>query len=159
MKKHTCKTYILFILLTEAVGALSALMTRTGMQTLDALQQPELTPPGPAFSIVWALLYALMGIGAARIYLKPPKQLRSNCLTVFAIQLIFNFFWSLFYFNLRAFGFSFFWLLALWLLILTMILCYRKLDKAAAWLQVPYLLWVSFAAYLNYAMWRIQLLA
>ncbi|MEG0754671.1 MAG: TspO/MBR family protein, partial [Angelakisella sp.] len=67
-----------------------------------------------------------------------------------------NFFWSIFFFNLQAFGFSFLWLVLLWVLIVLMILSYRKGDKLAAWLQVPYLLWVTFAGYLNYATWLLN---
>lgn len=72
------------------------------------------------------------------------------------IQLVFNFFWSIIFFNFQAFGFVFIWLIILWGLILWMILSFRKVDKLAAWLQIPYLLWVTFAAYLNFGVWLLN---
>lgn len=78
-----------------------------------------------------------MGIGAARIYLAPASDARSRSLLLFLVQLVFNFFWSIIFFNLQAFGFAFLWLIALWVLILLMILSFRKVDKPAAWLQIP----------------------
>ena len=71
-------------------------------------------------------------------------------------QLIINFFWSIFFFNMQAFGFSFFWILGLWALIGLMIWSFHRVDKLAAWLQVPYFLWVTFAAYLTYVVWQLN---
>ena len=117
---------------------------------------PPLSPPAIVFPIVWGILFALMGIGAARIYLAPTSGARSRSLLLFLIQLIFNFFWSIIFFNFQAYGFAFIWLLILWFLILLMILSFRKVDKLAAWLQLPYLLWVTFAAYLNFGVWLLN---
>lgn len=74
----------------------------------------------------------------------------------FATQLGFNFFWSIIFFNLQSFGFAFLWLLVLWGLILWMLLAFRKLDPVAGWLQLPYLLWVAFAGYLNFGVWLLN---
>jgi len=82
--------------------------------------------------------------------MSPASNKRSRSLLLFFLQLIFNFFWSIIFFNMQAFGFAFVWLLMLWGLILAMIFAFRETDKPAAWLQIPYLLWVSFAAYLNF---------
>ena len=97
-----------------------------------------------------------MGIGAARIYLAPPSADRSKSLLLFLLQLAFNFFWSIIFFSLQAFGFALIWLLLLWVLILCMVRAFWKVDKIAAWLQIPYLLWVTFAAYLNFGVWRLN---
>ncbi|MEG0853576.1 MAG: TspO/MBR family protein [Angelakisella sp.] len=156
MKNNKWEPYILFIVLTEAVGVLAGWLTRSGIEAYNALPKPPLTPPNTVFPIVWTVLYALMGIGAARIWMAPPSQARSYSLRLFAVQLVVNFFWSIFFFNLQAFGFSFLWLVLLWVLIVLMILSYSKVDKLAAWLQVPYLLWVTFAGYLNYATWLLN---
>ena len=75
---------------------------------------------------------------------------------IFATQLGFNFFWSVIFFNLQSFGFAFLWLLVLWGLILWMLLAFRKLDPVAGWLQLPYLLWVAFAGYLNFGVWLLN---
>jgi len=157
MKKGSYKTYILWILLSEAVGILSGWLTREGVELYQATaQQPALAPPGIVFPIVWTVLYALMGIGAARVDLSPDSKSRTRGLFFFLIQLAFNFFWSLIFFRAQNYGFALIWLIALWLLILMMILSFRKVDKLAAWLQLPYLLWVTFAVYLNYSAWMLN---
>lgn len=157
MKKHTRKQYARWILLAEAVGGLSGWLTRKGIRTYQkTIVQPPLSPPGTVFPIVWGGLFALMGIGAARIWASPPSAARSRSLRLFGIQLAFNFFWSILFFNLQQFGLALVWLAALWGLILWMILTFRRVDKWAARLQIPYLLWVSFAAYLNLGVWLLN---
>lgn len=136
--------------MAEAVGALSGWLTREGMQLYaQTIVKPPLSPPGWVFPVVWTILYALMGIGAAKIYQAPPSGNRSLGLNLFVVQLVVNFFWSPLFFNLRAYGFAFVWLLLLWGLVLWMSLVFRKVDPTAAKLQIPYLLWLTFAAYLN----------
>lgn len=157
MKHHTWKIYAAWILLAEAVGGLSGWMTRDGAKAYsESIIQPPLSPPALVFPIVWGILFALMGIGAARIYLAPPSRERTNSLRIFLLQLAFNFFWSILFFNLQAFGAALVWLLILWGLILWMIVTFRKVDPLAAWMQIPYLLWVTFAAYLNYGVWILN---
>ena len=156
MKRNKWWTYGIFIGLTLAVGMLSGFLTREGMAQVSKLPQSVLTPPSWVFPVVWSILYTLMAIGAAKIWMSPESEERSRGLWLYLFQLIFNFFWSLFYFNMQAFGFSLLWLIALWILILLMILSWRKTDKLAAWLQIPYLIWVAFAGYLNFVMWRLN---
>lgn len=157
MNKKRWLSYAIGILIPEAVGGLSALLTRGAMDTFsETVQQPPLSPPMVLFPIVWGILYALMGISSTRIYLAPPSPERSRGLNLYIAQLIFNFFWSLIFFNTQAYGFAFFWLIALWLLVLWMILTFRKVDPLAAWLQIPYLLWLTFAAYLNAGIWYLN---
>jgi len=141
----------------QAVGALSGWLTRESTQLYSTtIAQPALSPPAVVFPIVWTILFTLMGVGAARIYSAPASGARSKSLLLFLVQLTFNFFWSIFFFNLQAFGFAFLWLVALWLLILGMILSFVRVDRAAALLQLPYLLWVTFAAYLNFGVWLLN---
>ena len=157
MKKSSWKTYAAWILVSEAVGALSGWLTREGTKLYnETIAQPPLSPPSIVFPIVWSILFALMGIGASRIYLAPASNARSRSLFIFFIQLAVHFLWSILFFNFQAFGFAFIWLILLWLLILWMILSFRKVDKLAAWLQIPYLLWVTFAAYLNFGVWLLN---
>lgn len=157
MKKSNWKVYAFWIVLAEAIGALSGWLTRKGVKVYNAtVEQPPLSPPSIVFPIVWGILFVLMGIGAARIYLAPASNARSRSLLLFLVQLVFNFFWSIIFFNWQAFGFASLWLIALWVLILLMILSFRKVDKPAAWLQIPYLLWVTFAAYLNFGVWMLN---
>jgi len=157
MKNGTWKTYAFWIALSEAVGGLSGWLSRDGMKLYsEAVTQPPLSPPMWVFPVVWGILYALMGISAARVWLSPPSPERSRGINLFITQLVVNFFWSLIFFNAQAFGFAFFWLLLLWALVLWMILIFRKVDSISAWLQIPYLLWLTFAAYLNFGVWRLN---
>lgn len=143
--------------MAEAVGGLSGWLTQEGTEIYNAtIEQPPLSPPSIVFPIVWGILFALMGIGVACIYLAPASNVRSRSLLIFIVQLAVNFFWSIIFFNLQAFGFAFLWLIFLWVLILWMILTFRKVDKLAAWLQISYLLWVTFAAYLNFGVWLLN---
>ena len=157
MKLRKWKPYLLWIGITEVVGALSGWLSREGNKLYEQTAiKPELSPPGIVFPIVWGILYALMGFSAARIYLSAPSSSRSRGLNLYIAQLIVNFFWSLIFFNAQAYGFAFLWLVLLWVLVLAMILTFRKIDPLAAWLQIPYLLWLTFAAYLNWGTWRLN---
>lgn len=150
------KTYIFIIILCETVGLISGLLSMMGMRGFDDVMQSELTPPGIVFSIVWLVLYALMGIGAARIRLAEESLEQVKALLIFSLQLAVNFFWSIIFFDLQAFQFAFWWLLILWVLIILMITAYHKVDKLAAYIQIPYLLWVTFAGYLTYMTWMMN---
>lgn len=153
--KQSWKTYAAWIAGTEAVGALSGFLTREGTRLYsETIVKPPLSPPPIVFPIAWAALYALMAIGAARVYLSRASAARS--LRLYLIQLAFNFLWSILFFNLEAFGVAFVWLAALWALILMMLLSFRRVDRPAAALQYPYLLWVLFAGYLNLGVWLLN---
>lgn len=155
--KGNWKFFALFIGLTEAVGALSGFLTRDGMNYfMENVAQPPLSPPGWVFPVVWGLLYALMGFGAGRIWLSPASRDREKGLNLYVAQLVVNFFWSLIFFNARSYGFALLWLILLWVLVLWMILTFRRADRTAAWLQLPYLAWLTFAAYLNWGIWRLN---
>jgi len=145
MSKKT-KTTIVFILISLAVGGLSALLTRGNMDIYETVVRPPLAPPAIVFPIVWTILYVLMGIGAARVYLREPD---SNAITIFSINLAINFFWSIIFFNMRSFGFAFLWLLLLLAVVILMTVKFAKFDKIAAYLQIPYIVWLVFAGYLN----------
>lgn len=155
--KASWKPYVFWILLAEAVGALSGWLSREGSEVFNqTVIQPPLSPPAILFPIVWTILYALMGIGAAQVSLTPSSPERSRSLNLVVIQLVVNFFWSLIFFNAQAYGFAFLWLLLLWLLVLLMILAFGKVDPLAALLQIPYLLWLTFAAYLSFGVWYLN---
>ena len=157
MKNSTWKPYVISVLLAEGVGILSGLISRAGMEMFGSTAiQPPLSPPALLFPIVWTILYALMGISAAQVWLAPPSPERSRGLNLYAAQLIVNFFWSLIFFNAQRYGFAVLWLILLWVLVLWMILEFRKVDPLAALLQIPYLLWLTFAAYLNIGVWLLN---
>ena len=149
--KQNWKTYIFWIALAEGVGLLAGFLIRDGVAWYTEFAvKPPLNPPAIVFPIVWTILYALMGIGAARVSLTPESPDRSRGLNLFVIQLTLNFLWSILFFNFRAYGASLALLLVLWVLIAAMILAFDRVDNPAAWLQVPYLVWVTFAVYLNW---------
>jgi tryptophan-rich sensory protein len=151
------KTYAFWIILSEVTGLIAALLTRSATQQFSEITvQPPLSPPAILFPIVWTILYALMGFGAARIRLTPPSSERSRGINLFIAQLIVNLFWPLIFFNAQAYGFALIWLLLLWTLVLWMILTWRKIDPLAAKLQIPYLIWLTFAAYLNFGVWYLN---
>lgn len=157
MKNKSWRPYLFFVLLTLGTGALAGLLTGDATQIYnETIIKPKLSPPTVLFPIVWSILYALMGISAARIWNSPESKERTKGLNLFIVQLIVNFFWSLIFFNAQAFGFALLWIILLWVLILWMIFTFYKTDKIAALLQLPYLLWVSFAGWLNYMVWMLN---
>ena len=147
--KSKLKVYGIFLLITGAVGGLSALLTNMGMDSYKAAEKPPLTPPDIIFPIVWSVLFTLMAISAARVWLTDNSRLRNHGMIVYFIQLFFNFFWSVLFFNFQAYGLAFIWIIGLWMLIFLMIVRFYRADRIAGLLQIPYLLWVTFAAYLN----------
>ena len=157
MFKQKWKRYAFWIMLSELVGLAAGLLTRKAVEIYSTtIAKPPLSPPALVFPIVWTILYALMGISAARISLLLPSRERSGGLRLFLLQLAVNFFWSILFFSLQAFGFAFLWLVLLWVLIVRMLLCFADLDRPAAWLQLPYLVWVFFAGYLNFGVWLLN---
>jgi tryptophan-rich sensory protein len=156
MKKNW-KIYGAWIAIAEAIGALSGLLSREGMRIYSqTVIQPTLAPPMWVFPVVWSILFALMGISAAIIWQSPESELRSKGLNLFVAQLTVNFFWSLIFFNLQAFGFAFLWLVLLWALVAWMIWTFYQVEPLAAWLQIPYLLWLTFAGYLSFSVWMLN---
>lgn len=147
------KSYIIGVLIALSVGGLSATFTMGNMNLFDEIKKPPLSPPAILFPIVWTILYIFMGISSAIIYdhRKFMKTEAEVGLVIYAVSLILNFCWSIIFFNFRAFTFAFIWLLLLWSSILYMIAQYYRVNKLAAYLQIPYLIWVTFAGYLTFA--------
>lgn len=157
MKQTNRKAYAFWIALAEAVGILAGLLTRAGTERYAlSVVKPPLSPPAIVFPVVWSVLYALMGVGAARVYLTPASEARARGLRLFLIQLAFNFCWSIIFFDFQAFGVAFVWLAVLWALALMMTFAFAKTDRTAALLQIPYLLWATFAGYLNFGVWLLN---
>lgn len=142
------KTYIVSVAAALAVGGLSAWFAKGNMGVYEDIAKPVLAPPSFLFPVVWSVLYILMGISSAKIYLSP-RHGKSAALKTYAASLAVNFLWSIIFFNMRAYTFAFVWLLLLFVLVLYTIKQYKHVNAAAAYLQLPYLLWVAFAGYLN----------
>ena len=157
MKNKPWKNYVFWIVLTEAVGFLSGFLTREGTKIYaETITKPPLSPPAIVFPVVWVIMYALMGFSAARVSLTRPSKNRRTAIYFYIAQLVFNFFWSIIFFNAQAFLFAFFWLVVLWGLILAAIIAFRKVDRLAGNLLIPYLVWVTFAGYLNLGVWLLN---
>lgn len=157
MKKQKDTAYFLWILLAETVGVLSGWITRSSIVRHPAPAiVPPLSLPAPVFSLLWPLFLALMGIGAARVWLAPSGVSRSHGLAFFLLQLGLTLSWCLLFFGFQAFGLAFLWLLLLWSDLLGMIFSFHGADRAAALLQIPCFLWVTFAGYLNLMTWVLN---
>lgn len=151
------KTLLLALAIPLGVGGLSALVTRREMDAFSQLNQPPLSPPGWLFPIVWTVLFLLMGLASYLVVTaEAPDGVSRRALTVYGVQLVVNFFWSILFFNLKWYLFSFFWLLLLWGLILVTMILFFPIRRSAGWLLVPYLLWVTFAGYLNFGIFLLN---
>lgn len=148
---HKTSELTIAILIPLAVGSFSALFSRN-MAMYSSLSKPPLSPPAILFPIVWTILYILMGISSYLIYTSDSAQ-KSDALKTYALQLFFNFGWSLIFFRFSMYLAALIWLVILILLIIKMIRQFYSINPTAAYLQIPYLLWCLFAAYLNFSIY------
>ena len=151
------KLLVVCIAIPLLVGGLSAFLTMDGMADFAAIEKPPLSPPGILFPIVWTVLYVFMGVASYLVLTSAARQDDiDQAITVYAIQLALNFFWSIIFFRLEWYLAAFIWLVLLWIAILYTLLLFRKISKTAGWLLVPYLLWVTFAGYLNLSIYLLN---
>ena len=143
------------ILVPLTVGFVSSALTRDVMFQFDMVAKPPLAPPGFLFPIVWTILYIMMGISSYLIFEhddggdRKISSAKGRCKKLYVVQLIFNFFWSIIFFRFSLYYVAFAWLVILWVMVLALIVESHKLNKMAAYLLIPYLLWMTFAGYLN----------
>lgn len=138
-------------------GLLAALINKNGIKSFGSMAKPVFTPPNWVFFVVWTALYLLMAISAYMVETTPAKKTeRRRALTVYYVQLFFNFAWCFFFFTMTQYLFSFIWLIALWVLVLAMTALFSRINKTAGLLQIPYCIWVAFAAVLNAAIWLMN---
>lgn len=143
------KKLLVCVLIPLLVGGLSALITMGSMENFSSLNKPPLSPPGWLFPVVWTILFVLMGIASYIVLERGSFSETRTALFFYGVQLFFNFFWSIFFFNFELYYFSFLWLLALWVLIIITAVLFFRISKPAGYLMIPYILWVTFAGYLN----------
>lgn len=148
MKKIRLTELLIFIFSTELVGALSGIIAGNSFEIYSGLVKPPLSPPSWLFPLMWAILYALMGASAYIVYYAD-KDGRKNNLILYGIQLFFNFIWSIIFFRFRLIGVSVAVILILIVLVIRMIMQFRKSNKIAGYINIPYLIWLIFALYLN----------
>lgn len=149
------KPLLLSIAFSLAVGGLSGFLVRNDFARYQDLHQPAFSPPGWVFPLVWTILYILMGI-SAYIISRTRNSMREPALFLYVVQLIVNFLWSPLFFGAGWYLFAFFWLLFLIYLAAAMVYDFYKIQPLAAYLQIPYLLWLVFAAYLNLGIWMLN---
>ncbi len=144
------------VIVSEAAGVIGSFFTVSAIPTWYAtLQKPPLNPPGWLFGPVWVTLYLLMGISLWLIWKSNAKE-KKKALWLFFAQLILNAIWSPVFFGVQSIGGSLAIIVLLWVVIVLTILVFTKISKTAAWLLIPYILWVSFAAYLNFGIWILN---
>jgi tryptophan-rich sensory protein len=142
-------------LLPLAVGGAASLLASNGMDVFAQMNQPPLSPPAWLFPVVWTILYTLMGISSYLILTSEEETVKKAGM-LYGYQLVVNFLWPTFFFNFQWYLFSLLWLLLLIVLVIAMIREFYKISKPAAYLNIPYLLWLLFAGYLNFAIWRLN---
>lgn len=143
------KKLIFALLLPLAVGGLSAFLTRDGMEAFSQLNQPPLSPPAWLFPVAWTILYLLMGYASYRVWTSAPSPIRRTAIRVYLLQLVFNFVWPILFFEYGKLWIALFWLIALWALVASTLIRFRQVDRTAGNLLIPYLIWLTFALYLN----------
>ncbi len=143
------KPLLIAIAIPLAVGGVAALLTSDSMSMFEVVKKPPLSPPGWLFPVVWTILYTLMGIASYLVWREAPSAARQRGLSLYALQLAVNFVWPLLFFGAQWYLFAFIWLVLLWVLIWLTWNNFRQVSTTAGWLLVPYIVWVTFAGYLN----------
>lgn len=139
------------------VGLLAAILTQNSMEVFAYVEKPPFAPTAWLFPAAWTILYILMGISSYLIVTSDAdREDKESAIKLYDYQLIVNFLWPTFFFNFGWYLFSFLWLVLLWGLVLLMILKFKEISRAAAYLNIPYLLWLTFAGYLNFGIWLLN---
>lgn len=148
----------LAIIAVEATGLLGSLFTAPAITTwYSTLNKPAFNPPNWIFAPVWTILFALMGIAAFLVWQRGWKKVEVKfALKIFLAQLVLNILWSIIFFGLHSPAAAFLEIIALWLVIVATIVAFWKISRPAAYLLLPYILWVTFAAFLNWTIWSIN---
>lgn len=156
MKIELKKELLIAIAIPVIAGGIVGILTASSMQDFEALMKPPLSPPGWLFPVVWAILYTLMGIASYLVWRDGTGEQKKQALTLYGLQLIVNLLWPVAFFTLEWYLFAFAWLVLLWVLIYQTIKAFREINVNAAYLMLPYLLWVTFAGYLNLSIWWLN---
>ena len=147
----------LFVGLCLGIGALGAAVTATSVKTWYAsLAKPSFNPPNEVFGPVWTVLYVLMAVAAWRVWRIADRETARRALTLFALQLALNLGWSVAFFGLERIGAAVAVSLVLEVAVVATAFAFYTIDRIAAWLLLPYMLWVGFATVLNIAIWRLN---
>ena len=143
---------ITVILAPQAVGVIGSIFTRQGLSWYARLAKPDFTPPSWLFAPVWTALYLLMGVAAYLVWTTNPQ-----IMWIFWLQLALNLLWTILFFRLRSPSVGFASIIMLWAAIIATMLVFFRVSTIAGVFFIPYVLWVSFAALLNYEIWRMNI--
>lgn len=149
---------IVSLLIPTAVGTISALLTSDARKQYHFMNKPPLSPPGWVFPVVWTVLYLMMGFACYLVYRSNREPwAKREALGLYALQLIMNFFWSILFFGHSLFLLAFWWLAALWVLVLLCTISFFRVSRTAGAMMIPYEAWLTFALYLNYAVYKLSI--
>lgn len=155
--KFNLKKLIISLIIPLAVGGLSAFITKGDMDLYKTVTRPPFSPPAIVFPIVWSVLYILMGISLYLVWNTENKYVdKTMAYTLFGFQLFLNFIWSPVFFSARQYLLAFIILVILWIAVLLMIISFSKIFKPAGLLQIPYLIWLTVAGYLNMGVYLLN---
>ena len=155
--KFNLKRFLISIAIPLLVGGLSAIITRGDMDLYSQIKNPPLSPPGWLFPVAWSILYTLMGISLYLVWNSNARYIaKRNAYIFFGVQLFLNFIWSPIFFVGRQFLLAFIVLILMWLFTFGMIVSFYRISKLAGLLQIPYILWLTFAGYLNFAIYLLN---
>ena len=154
MKKIDFKKLFFYIIITLLIGTLPSIFIKIN-DVYKTLNKPPLSPPGLLFPIVWTTLFILMGISIYRVMMKE-NPYKKEARLIYFIQLIINALWTPIFFGLNEYFLAFLWILMLILLVVIMIINFYKIDKVSAYLNIPYLIWLLFACYLNFGIYVLN---
>ena len=150
MKKFSIGLLIVALLVPLLVGGISAALSAKGMATYGTMSKPPLSPPAWAFSVAWTILYIMMGLASYFILASvDDNRSKAMALIIYAIQLFMNFMWSIMFFNWELYLAAFIWLVIMWGMVIICAFRFYSINRLAAYLLIPYILWLTFAAYLN----------
>lgn len=148
--------FVISIVVSLSAGAIGGIFTSSAIPTWYAtLTKPSFNPPNWLFGPAWTVLYILMGIALYLVWTSD-KEKKKITYIVFFIQLVLNALWSIVFFGAHQTGWAFFEIVLLWLAILATIIAFYRISKPAAYLLIPYILWVTFAAILNFSIWKLN---
>lgn len=155
MKNVNVKKLIFYLLITLVIGSLPSLFIYGSIGSYDSLNKPLLSPPSIIFPIVWSILYILMSISIYRVMMSENIN-KDEAKLIYFIQLITNALWTSIFFYFKEYFLSFLWIIMLIVFVSAMFIKFLKIDKVSAYIQIPYLIWLLFAAYLNFGIFVLN---
>ncbi|MBQ0028599.1 MAG: tryptophan-rich sensory protein [Lachnospiraceae bacterium] len=150
MKKISILTLLIALFIPLVIGGISAALSSQGMATYGSMSKPPLSPPAWVFSVAWTILYIMMGLASYFIIVsEADNRDKAMALIIYGIQLAMNFMWSIMFFNWGYYLFAFMWLMIMWCIVILCAVRFYSINRVATYLFIPYIMWLTFAAYLN----------